>query len=272
MPKRGRTIMPGQWPNGIRRPMSTWILLRGLTRETGHWGDFIDIFRRNVPGARVEALDLPGNGTLNRLASPCAVPAMADHCRAALARRGITPPYNLLAMSLGAMVAVSWASTAPREIARCVLINTSLRPLSPFFRRLQPANYPHLLGLLMPGMNDRDKEAAILRMTSRMRPADESVLQAWTALRSAHPVTRMNAVRQLCAAMRYRAPSEPPAAQLLILASRNDALVHPDCSQALADKWRCEIRFHPRAGHDIPLDDGAWLAGQVTQWLAGPSR
>lgn len=251
--------------------MSTWILLRGLTRESGHWGDFIDIFQRFVPDARVEALDLPGNGSLNRLASPCEVPAMAEHCRSALARRGIPPPYNLLAMSLGAMVAVSWASTAPQEIARCVLINTSLRPFSPFFRRLRPGNYRRLLGLLMPGASDRDREAVILRMTSRMLPDDDTVLQTWTALRSARPVMRVNALRQLCAAIRYRAPPGPPATRLLVVASLNDTLVHPDCSRALADRWRCEIRLHPRAGHDLALDDGAWLAMQIAQWLAETS-
>ena len=35
-------------------------------------------------------------------------------------------------MSLGAMVAVAWANAHPQELARCVLINASLRPFSPF--------------------------------------------------------------------------------------------------------------------------------------------
>ena len=30
--------------------MSTWVLLRGLTRESRHWGDFPDILREHLPG------------------------------------------------------------------------------------------------------------------------------------------------------------------------------------------------------------------------------
>jgi len=25
--------------------------------------------------------------------------------------------------------------------------------------------------------------------------------------------------------------------------------------------------IHPEAGHDLPLDDGAWVAGQIRAWL-----
>jgi pimeloyl-ACP methyl ester carboxylesterase len=40
------------------------------------------------------------------------------------------------------MVAVEWASRYPQEIARCVLINTSMRPYSRFHQRLRWQNYP----------------------------------------------------------------------------------------------------------------------------------
>lgn len=246
--------------------MTTWILLRGLTREAGHWGDFIGTFKARIPDARIVTLDLPGNGALNHLRSPCTVAGMADHCRTTLLQRGIAPPYKLLAMSLGAMVAVAWASTAPREIARCVLINTSLRPFSPFFRRLRPGNYLRLLKIAMPATSCLEREMAILAMTSRMRSDHEHILRIWVALREAHAVTRKNALRQLCAAMRYRAPAEKPDVPLLILASENDTLVHSACSVTLAQKWGTEIHIHPQAGHDIALDDGDWLAAQVARW------
>ncbi|MBC8056975.1 MAG: alpha/beta fold hydrolase, partial [Rhizobiales bacterium] len=83
----------------------TWVLLRGLTREQRHWGAFPAAFGERVGAARVIALDLPGNGELHGEASPTRVEAMAAHARADLQRRGIAPPYHLLAMSLGAMVA-----------------------------------------------------------------------------------------------------------------------------------------------------------------------
>jgi hypothetical protein len=30
--------------------------------------------------------------------------------------------------------------------------------------------------------------------------------------------------------------------------------------------WRAELREHPSAGHDLPLDDPAWVAGRIAEW------
>ena len=66
--------------------MTTWVLLRGLTREAGHWGDFAQrLADRLAPTDEVVALDLPGNGTRNAGNSPASVPAMAAACRQDLA-------------------------------------------------------------------------------------------------------------------------------------------------------------------------------------------
>lgn len=252
--------------------MTTWIFVRGLTREARHWGDFARVFERVVPGSRVVAVDLPGNGALNDVASPGDVPAMAEHCRATLARLGIAPPYALLAMSLGAMVAIAWAHGHPQEVSRCVVINTSVRPFSAFYRRLRPRNYLPLLRLALPGRGAREWEESILAMTSRLRQDRVTLVDEWVAIRRSRPVSRGNALRQLRAAARYRAPAGPPAAAMLILASRHDALVDVDCSHALARAWGCELAIHPQAGHDLPLDDGDWVARQVRDWIGRTPR
>lgn len=248
--------------------MSTWILLRGLARESGHWGDFPALLQSRLPGARIVALDLPGNGRLNQARSPARIEATMESCRQQLQVLAIEPPFHLLAMSLGAMVAVDWAAKHPQELAGCVLINTSLRPFSPWYRRLRPANYGALLGLLFARHAARRREQTILRLTSRHLQADAPVIDRWTALREARPVSPSNAVRQLLAATRYRAPAQAPALPLLALASARDALVDVRCSQQLARQWGIELVEHPTAGHDLPLDDGPWLAEQVGRWAA----
>ena len=106
--------------------MSTWVLLRGLTRESRHWGAFPDTLRARVIGADVVAPDLPGNGVLNGQRSPCSITAMATACRRGLLARGASPPFFVLAMSLGAMVAVEWARCYPNDVAGVVLVNTCL--------------------------------------------------------------------------------------------------------------------------------------------------
>ncbi len=246
--------------------MSTWILLRGLTRESGHWGAFPALLQQRLPGARILALDLPGNGRLNHIRSSATIEATMESCRQQLQALAIAPPWHLLAMSLGAMVAVDWATRHPEELAGCVLINTSLRPFSPWYRRLRPANYGALLGLLLAHRTARGREQTILRLTSRHLQPDAPVLDHWTALREARPVSPSNALRQLLAAARYNAPARAPAVPLLALGSARDALVDVRCSRRLAQQWDVALLEHPTAGHDLPLDDGPWLAEQVGRW------
>ncbi len=245
-----------------------WIFLRGLTRESRHWGGFIGQFEAAMPGCRVITLDFPGNGRLHQQRSPTRVQDMTQSCRAQLRERRIEPPYRLLAMSLGAMVAVDWSSRYPGEIEAQVLINTSLRPFNPFYERLRPANYGALLKLAVLGASPDAQERTILRLTSNHAGTQgtEMVLPHWLALRQSNPVSRINAIRQLVAAARFCAPQIRPAAATLVLASAQDRLVSVACSQALATHWQCGLRIHPSAGHDLPLDDGPWVAAEVREF------
>lgn len=248
--------------------MSSWIFLRGLMRETRHWGNFPAVFSHEIAGAEVVLLDLPGNGRLHRIPSPLRMEHMVEHCRRDLQARGIAPPYHVLALSLGAMVAVAWGARYPEELNGCVLINTSLRPFSPFYQRLRPRNYLDLFGLALRPPDLVKQEQLILRLTSCN--GESQTLAAWVAYQQEYPVSRNNALRQLIAAGQYRAPARKPAAPILILASAMDRLVNPRCSQRLASLWQTPLLMHPSAGHDLPLDDGPWVTRQVRNWLAAP--
>lgn len=249
---------------------AVWVLLRGLSRESGHWGAFPEVLRQELqalqPGAELLMLDLPGNGVLHRQASPMQVPAMVEACRAELKKRGIAGPVHLLAMSLGSMVANDWVDRYPREISAAVLINTSLRPFSPFYRRLRPLNYLSLL-LLSVSRLTRLREAKVLGLTTRLLAQPETVLDDWVKLQRKHPMGVRNTVRQVLAAMRYRASRARPAAPMLLLCSKADGLVDWRCSQAISRAWGAPLRLHTRAGHDLPLDDAPWVASAVSDWL-----
>lgn len=257
--------------NNDKAPAMNWIFLRGLTRETAHWGRFPDEFRQALPGASVISLDLPGNGQLHQLASLQSVGSVVDFCRRELASQGVKPPYHLLAMSLGAMVATEWAYRFAQEIAGCVLINTSFKTFSPFYRRLRPRNYLALLRLALVSRAPRDIENTLLRLTSHQGTGRESILAAWVDARIRRPVTPVNAFRQLMSAARYQARLTPPDTRLLILCSKLDRLVHVECSLAIASHWKSQLAVHASAGHDLPLDDAAWVIEQVRRWLVAPS-
>lgn len=242
--------------------MRRWVLLRGLAREAGHWGAFARMLAR-ATGDEVLTPDLPGNGGRCAERSPASVAQLVADCRAKLPPSGAATV--VVAMSLGAMVAIEWCRQAPDDVAGCVLVNTSGGGASPFWRRLQPRNYLAIARTLWPGTVAAAREAAILRMTSNAGNHDE-VFARWTALAQAHPVTAVNALRQLLAAARYRVPRQKPVVPLVLLASAADRLVHPSCSVRLAARWQVPLHLHPWAGHDLPLDDPAWVLEKVTRW------
>lgn len=248
----------------------TWILLRGLTREARHWGAFTALFAAEVADGRLLALDLPGNGALNAIASPTRIDLMTDFCRDQLVLRGIAPPYRLLAISMGGMVATDWTARFPQEIDAAVLINTSMRPFSPFYQRLRLWAWLYLLAGWV--RSAPEKESMLFSLTSNLDQAPAGLIDSWVAIRRSRPVATRNALRQLLAAARYCAPKAPPPAALLVLASAGDQLVDTRCSQTLARYWGCPIGTHPAAGHDLPLDDPSWVVQQVRDWLSHRAR
>ncbi len=249
--------------------MTSWVLIRGLMREMRHWGAFPQMFARELGGGPTVALDLPGNGSLCALPSATAIPDNVESCREQLARSGHAPPYRLLGLSMGAMVAHAWSERQPAEVESLVMINTSLASESPFYHRLRPSSYPDLLAASL--CRTKQREEIILHLTSNIERRSEEereLLKQWVSYANDCPVRRSNALRQLVAAARYRPPMKAPPVPVLLLASSRDRLVNAECSHALARRWGCPIRLHSEAGHDLPLDDGPWVAQQVRQWLA----
>lgn len=252
--------------------MTTWVLLRGLAREAGHWGDLPTAWERRLPpGDALVAVDLPGNGSRWREPAPLSVAEMAKATHAELAGGPHGPPFVLVALSLGAMVALQWAATRPHEVRGCVLVNTSFRSFSPFWHRLRPRSWPKLLGLLAPGRGPISRERAVLALTSSL-PVAQRTASAWAGLARERPVSLANVLRQLLAAARFRAPQLPHGLPLLLLASQRDRLVSVCCSRAAARAWGAPLREHPWAGHDLALDDAQWLVDQVMEWHAAQCR
>jgi alpha-beta hydrolase superfamily lysophospholipase len=266
-------FLPQPAPGLAQKPPvhgNVWVLLRGLSRESGHWGVFPEHLLKEVralqPGVKLHLLDLPGTGALRRQASPTQVSAIVDECRAELRRRGVNGPISGLGMSLGAAVLSDWANRYPGEIEAGVLINPSLRPFSELFRRPRPLNYLGLALLSLSRFSARLREERVLQLTTRLTPS-QAVIERWLELQRQHPLGVRNTARQLLASLRYRASRTRPAAPMLLLCSKADTLVDWRCSQAISRAWGAPLRLHTKAGHDLPLDDPQWVARAVADWL-----
>jgi len=109
------------------------------------------------------------------------------------------------------------------------------------------------------------REQSILSLVSNRPDIAAETAHRWAGIARDRPLSRATFARQLWAAASYR--PRTPTLPLLVLGSRGDRLVHPACSQAIATRWRSDFRQHPDAGHDLPLDDPAWVAAQICAWL-----
>jgi pimeloyl-[acyl-carrier protein] methyl ester esterase len=258
---------------------SHWILLRGLAREARHWRDFPQLIEEEVletTGKRaiVSCIDLPGSGRFSEMKCPLSVPAMAEFVREKyveirdrLNSEGERPEHvYLVSLSLGGMIASSWLQRWPRDFDGAVMMNTSFRGFSSFHHRLRPQSLKHLVAILRTVKDPVECERHVLQMVSNRAEIHEEVAKEWAKIAMDRPVTVENFVRQLTAAGLYRASKTRPAVPLLLLSSEKDRMVNPRCSRAIARRWRCEMREHPEAGHDLTVDDAQWVAREIVQW------
>lgn len=245
------------------------VLLRGLSRESRHWQPaFVQALIAEGATSRVVTLDLPGTGARSAAVAPTTVAATASDVQA---RCQLPEPVLVVGLSMGAMVALQWARSAPETLAGVVLINGSVGRLSPPWRRVRPAGLAALLGAAWQG-DALARESRILALTSTTgaqgSDAASLIAQSVELAREASPRWRRLAARQLLAAALYRPRLAPLDVPLLVIASQADALVDPSCSRSLAVALGAPLRVHPTAGHDLPLDDPGWVAREIARWIS----
>ncbi|MCK6526801.1 alpha/beta hydrolase [Myxococcota bacterium] len=246
-----------------------WLFLKGMGREQGHTSGFFEAFRNRWPGADMLGLDLPGAGTEHRRASPDTVRGIAEDVRSRwLPARG-DGDWGVIAVSLGGMVAMEWCAAHPGDFIRTVLVNTSSGGISPPWRRLDLRVLPGVVRALA-GSDPLARERRVLAMTTRLRGDLDALAARYAAVSRERPMSRGTVLAQLRAGARFRAPDTLPG-PVLVLSSRGDRLTHPSCPRALAARFGAALALHPDAGHDLPLDDPAWVAARVAEW-AGPKE
>jgi pimeloyl-ACP methyl ester carboxylesterase len=237
------------------------LLIRGLLRESRHWLDFPIALSEKLHRP-VLTLDLPGCGVLNQQRSASSVPELRLQMQQQWAERYPQyqgQPLHLVAISMGGMLALDWALAAPEQVKSLLLINSSSAGLNPFWQRLKPQNYLKILLCLLVGPSKR--EELIWQMTVN-KAVNSKVLADWQSWALENPVSRMNALRQLWAASRFRV-HQRPLCQLTVISALADRLVSARCSEQLAEKLNAPLVSHSEAGHDLPLDAEVWLLEQL---------
>jgi pimeloyl-ACP methyl ester carboxylesterase len=253
----------------------TWVLLRGLGREAGHWGDFAGKLEAALPGGKVLTPDLPGCGTEYGQRPATTVAGLLACVREAVRQAAPQGPVRLAGLSLGGMIALEWMRRHPEEVAGAVLINTSVGGVSPPWRRLRPGAAWRLVRAAF-ARDAPARERHVYAFTSARPDREAEVLATWTELARTRPLRRATAARHLLAAGRFRltAPEEMRDAvdgscPVLVLVGQRDGMVAPACSLALAERLGAPVRVHATAGHDLPLDDPEWVIAHIAAFRPG---
>lgn len=252
--------------------MITILLIRGLSRQQGHWGEFSKILTQALNNQGLEANlvfeDLPGFGSRYQQKSPVSIEKIAELLAPTLVRlhQETSRKVHLLGISMGGMIALALAQRFPDYCESLIMINSSVKPVSKFYQRLQPTAYPAILKAWFHP-NKRQSERAILNISTEYYKNDSLILARWLALRTQFPPSRQAALRQIIAASVFRTPVRPPVKKVLLIAAKNDRVAHYSCTLNLAKLWGLPYLLHAQAGHDLALDDPEWLASQITFFI-----
>lgn len=235
-----------------------WVLVRGLIRSRYHWKSFSEQLKEQLGADSVECVELFGNGYLHDKTTPDNIEDAIKHFETQI--DASSQPTGLIGISLGGMLAAKWAQLHSKKFTHLVLINSS-SSLSPFYHRLSPAQYVNIVKNLV--LNDPPAlEEFILRITSNNEKIWKLHLKDNIEFLQNNPVKILNFIRQLKLSTQVNF-NDSPGCQKLILTSKNDRLVNFNCSAAIARAWNCNIRYHEKAGHDLPLDDATWVIEQI---------
>jgi pimeloyl-ACP methyl ester carboxylesterase len=247
---------------------NNWLLLRGLTRESGHWGDFLTQLQHAFPKAQINCLDLAGSGVYYSQTSPNSIQEITQQLRRQAQENGwLQSKITLLTLSLGGMVAWEWMQQYPDDIHGAALMNSSLATVNPFYQRLRWQSYGKLAQIVWQS-DIYQRELAVVKLVSNLESQHEKIAAEWAEIQRLHPVSRKNALQQIIAAANYKPALAKPIPAVLLLNGLGDRLVSPACSQGISQRWSLPLVSHPWAGHDLCGDDATWVITQLQQWLA----
>ena len=75
------------------------------------------------------------------------------------------------------------------------------------------------------------------------------------------------ALSQGIARWRYEASKRRPIGQVLLLVGQSDHWRDWRVGQRISRAWGAALRMHPSAGHDLLMDEPAWVARSIADWL-----
>lgn len=247
----------------VQKKVIKIFMVRGLARETRHWGVFIPNIQKSFPDAVIHPLEIPGTGRLKHQTSPTSIDDYVQILRQQyLYNITENDDCKIIGLSLGGMMAAHWLAHYPQDFSAAVLINTSGR-ISTISKRLKITGGLRLLMALChrdPFRREKKLASLLCNLADQDKTAHD-----WAQISKTAPVSLLNFLRQFYAAATFKLPANN-VVETLILCSRRDRLVSYESSGDIAFLWQKEYFCHDEAGHDLTTDDPNWCIEQLRSW------
>lgn len=243
-----------------------WVLIRGLGRESAHWGDFKDVLINKRSDDRVHYIDLPGTGVHYSTEAIFSTEDTIDFIQSEFSKiYNQNEQWGIISISLGGMISLKWIEMYPKQFSNVVIINSSAANLSFPFKRLNLKT----LGILGHAIISKDsvtREKRLLRAISNNPSISEVAANFNANIFNERPMKIKTICSQIYIGLNFKAPRIKKH-NMLFLNSLCDRLADPKCSERLAKFYNSKLATHPTAGHDIPLDDPDWVIDQISMWM-----
>jgi pimeloyl-ACP methyl ester carboxylesterase len=244
-------------------------LIRGLTREKRHWEGFDKKLQNTLHEKKVVCLDLPGFGDKFNEKSPLTINGIAEKVLKSKEYNSFKDyKKTLVGLSLGGMVCLEMAFKKPEDFSRLVIINSSQRFKTPFYKRINFFKLPRLFFLFLFKATYM-RERLILRLTTNTK-FNPDIPKKWSDFYNEKPLKRRSALYQTLAGGSFSLRRKCSVLKTLkgyVLVAKKDRLVNPYSSEIIARVLNWPIESHPSAGHDLPYDDPDWVVSKIKSFL-----
>jgi len=242
-------------------------LLRGLTRESAHWGSFTDSLQSGLPNAQIHLMDLPGAGRHIHQNASIRAAKMVDFMRdEVLNELNQKNRINIIcATSLAGMLACDWTIRYKKDFHGLIIISASFKNICSSRERVSWAVKWEMVRILFT-RNIWKRENLIIKVNSNRPQLIEPLTDDWTAIQKERKMTRLNIFKQSISGLLIGLKDEKPDLPILIIGSEGDRMVCPECIKKSHDFLGGTLIFHADSGHGIPIDEPIWLSRQISDW------
>ncbi|MGH1469333.1 MAG: alpha/beta fold hydrolase [Bdellovibrionales bacterium] len=244
-------------------------ILRGLGRESGHWGEFPKILKGALGDFEVVPLDLPGFGVFYDEVSPSSIKGIVEN----LISKKVFDKYKgfdekyILALSLGGMVTLELLQNMKGFFNGVVIMNSSQKYKNSILNRLNFKFLPKAFYAILFATTGK-RESIIFDGTINTLKDKEKFVLEWVNFFDKRPYKRISFFKQLWAASKFSLKGVSLEGERgLVLSSKGDRLVKPMSSQIISDHLKWPIEYHDNAGHDLPFDDPVWICNKVSEFI-----